>query len=124
MAIISANIQYNRGEHELLDYSSLRTNYTDALEWARDPYSNAAVGQFIYLQEPETINENIYVKGPYIVEEIGRNPVITPLIAPINNMFLKREKIEGKNYVILYGDNNAEISRVLIDDTSIDAGEY
>ena len=47
MAIISANLQFNRGGHGLLDYSSLQTNYSAALAWAQDVNSNAAVGQFI-----------------------------------------------------------------------------
>jgi hypothetical protein len=32
MAIISANVQYNRGEHLLLDYSSLQEKYSVALD--------------------------------------------------------------------------------------------
>ena len=43
MAIISANLQFNRGGHGLLDYSSLQTKYSTALAWAKDPNSNAAV---------------------------------------------------------------------------------
>lgn len=79
MAIISANLQYNRGEHKLLDYSSLQSNYTTALNWATDVNSNAAVGQFIYIENDETINEQLYSKGPYIVNSIGKNAVITKL---------------------------------------------
>lgn len=79
MAIISANLQFNRGGHGLLDYSSLQTNYSKALEWAKDPNSNAAVGQFIYLESAETIGDVEYAKGPYVVDAIGENAVITPL---------------------------------------------
>lgn len=71
MAIISANLQYNRGEHKLLDYSSLQPNYTTALNWAKDVNSNAAVGQFIYIEKDETINGQLYPKGPYVVNSIG-----------------------------------------------------
>lgn len=79
MAIISANLQYNRGEHKLLDYSSLQPNYTTTLNWAKDVNSNAAVGQFIYIENDETINGQLYQKGPYIVNSIGENAVITKL---------------------------------------------
>ena len=79
MALISANIQYNRGEHLLLDYSSLQPNYSTALAWAQNPYSNAAVGQFIYIQETEVIDEITYLKGPYVVDVIGENAALTPL---------------------------------------------
>ena len=79
MAIISANLQFNRGGHGLLDYSSLQTNYSAALAWAQDPNSNAAVGQFIYLAEAETIGEVTYAKGPYVVDAIGEGAVLTPL---------------------------------------------
>lgn len=79
MAIISANVQYNRGEHLLLDYSSLQLKYSDALAWAQDPYSNAAVGQFIYIQETETIGDKTYLKGPYVVDVIGEGAILTPL---------------------------------------------
>lgn len=79
MAIISANLQFNRGGHELLDYSSFQTNYSTALAWAKDPNSNAAVGQFIYLESEEEIEEQVYAKGPYVVEAIGSGAVITPL---------------------------------------------
>ena len=75
MAIISANVQYNRGEHKLLDYSSLQKNYSTALSWANNGDSNAAVGQYIYLEEDETITDKngistTYKKGPYIVSSI------------------------------------------------------
>ena len=83
MAIISANVQYNRGEHLLLDYSSLQSKYSVALAWAQDPYSNAAIGQFIYIAEAETIGEGesavTYAKGPYVVDAIGEGAVLTPL---------------------------------------------
>lgn len=79
MAIISANVQYKRGEHLLLDESSLQRKYSSALLWAQDPYSNAAVGQYIYLEEAETIDDVVYAKGPYIVEAIGENAILTPL---------------------------------------------
>ena len=79
MAIISANLQFNRGGHGLLDYSSLQTNYSTALAWAKDGDSNAAVGQFIYLQEAETIDGVEYAKGPYVVDAIGEGAVLTPL---------------------------------------------
>lgn len=80
MAIISANLQYNRGEHKLLDYSSLQPNYTTALNWAKDVNSNAAVGQFIYIEKDEEVNGQLqYPKGPYIVNSIGENAVITKL---------------------------------------------
>lgn len=79
MAIISANLQFNRGGHGLLDYSSLQKNYSDALLWAQDVNSNAAVGQFIYLEETETIGEVTYAKGPYVVDAIGEGAVLTPL---------------------------------------------
>lgn len=80
MAIISANLQYNRGEHKLLDYSSLQPNYTTALNWAKDVNSNAAVGQFIYIENDETINELLqYPKGPYVVNSIGENAEISKL---------------------------------------------
>lgn len=79
MAIISANVQYNRGEHLLLDYSSLQVKYSDALAWAQDVNSNAAVGQFIYLEEAETIDGVEYAKGPYVVDAIGEDAVLTPL---------------------------------------------
>ena len=81
MAIISANVQYNRGEHKLLDYSSLQADYAAAMIWAKDENSNAAVGQFIYIEgaytDPET-NKN-YAKGPYVVDAIGENAILTPL---------------------------------------------
>ena len=79
MAIISANVQYNRGEHKLLDYSSLQPKYSTALAWAQDKNSNAAVGQFIYIEAAETIEGSTYVKGPYVVDAIGENAVLTPL---------------------------------------------
>lgn len=79
MAIISANLQFNRGGHGLLDYSSLQTNYSTALAWAKDVNSNAAVGQFIYLENAETIGDVEYAKGPYVVDAIGENAVLTPL---------------------------------------------
>ena len=80
MALVSANIQYNRGEHLLLDYSSLQEKYSVALAWAQDPYSNAAVGQFIYISNDETAADGkTYVKGPYVVDVIGENAVLTPL---------------------------------------------
>ena len=79
MAIISANLQFNRGGHGLLDYSSLQKNYSAALAWAQDVNSNAAVGQFIYLEEAETIEEVTYAKGPYVVDAIGEGAVLTPL---------------------------------------------
>ena len=79
MAIISANLQFNRGGHGLLDYSSLQKNYSTALLWAQDANSNAAVGQFIYLEETETIGEVTYAKGPYVVDVIGEGAVLTPL---------------------------------------------
>ena len=79
MAIISANLQFNRGGHGLLDYSSLQTNYSAALAWAKDVNSNAAVGQFIYLAAAETIGEVEYAKGPYVVDAIGEGAVLTPL---------------------------------------------
>ena len=79
MALVSANIQYNRGEHLLLDYSSLQLNYSAALAWAQDPYSNAAVGQFIYIQESESIDGKTYAKGPYVVDIIGEYAELTPL---------------------------------------------
>lgn len=79
MAIISANLQFNRGGHGLLDYSSLQANYSAALAWAKDVNSNAAVGQFIYLAEAETIGEVEYAKGPYVVDAIGEGAVLTPL---------------------------------------------
>lgn len=79
MAIISANLQFNRGGHGLLDYSSLQKNYSAALLWAQDVNSNAAVGQFIYLEEAETIGEVTYAKGPYVVDAIGEGAVLTPL---------------------------------------------
>ena len=79
MAIISANLQFNRGGHGLLDYSSLQTNYSAALAWAQDANSNAAVGQFIYLAEAETIEGVEYAKGPYVVDAIGEGAVLTPL---------------------------------------------
>ena len=79
MAIISANLQFNRGGHGLLDYSSLQKNYSTALGWAQDVNSNAAVGQFIYLEEAETIEGVEYAKGPYVVDAIGEGAVLTPL---------------------------------------------
>lgn len=79
MAIISANLQFNRGGHGLLDYSSLQANYSAALAWAKDVNSNAAVGQFIYLEAAETISGVEYAKGPYVVDAIGENAVLTPL---------------------------------------------
>ena len=79
MAIISANLQFNRGGHGLLDYSSLQTNYSTALAWAQDANSNAAVGQFIYLENAETIEGVEYAKGPYVVDAIGEGAVLTPL---------------------------------------------
>lgn len=80
MALISANIQYNRGEHKLLDFSSLQEKYSVALAWAQNPYSNAAVGQFIYIEKDETTEDGkTYVKGPYVVDVIGENAVLTPL---------------------------------------------
>ena len=79
MAIISANLQFNRGGHGLLDYSSLQTNYSAAMTWAKDANSNAAVGQFIYLAEAETIEGVEYAKGPYVVDAIGEGAVLTPL---------------------------------------------
>lgn len=80
MALISANIQYNRGEHKLLDFSSLQEKYSVALAWAQNPYSNAAVGQFIYISNDETTEDGkTYVKGPYVVDVIGENAVLTPL---------------------------------------------
>lgn len=81
MAIISANVQYNRGEHKLLDYSSLQADYAAAMIWAKDENSNAAVGQFIYIEgaytDPET--DKTYAKGPYVVDAIGENAILTPL---------------------------------------------
>jgi hypothetical protein len=51
-----------------------------ALAWAQDPYSNAAVGQFIYIEKDETAEDGkTYVKGPYVVDVIGENAVLTPL---------------------------------------------
>lgn len=79
MAIISANLQFNRGGHGLLDYSGFQANYSAALAWAKDVNSNAAVGQYIYLGEAETIEGVEYAKGPYIVDAIGENAVLTPL---------------------------------------------
>ena len=79
MAILSANLQFNRGGHGLLDYSSLQKNYSTALGWAQDVNSNAAVGQFIYLEEAETIEGVEYAKGPYVVDAIGEGAVLTPL---------------------------------------------
>lgn len=79
MAIISANLQFNRGGHGLLDYSSLQNNYSAALLWAQDVNSNAAVGQFIYLENAETIEGVEYAKGPYVVDAIGEGAVLTPL---------------------------------------------
>ena len=81
MAIISANVQYNRGEHKLLDYSSLQADYAAAMAWAKDENSNAAVGQFIYIEGAYTDLETnkTYAKGPYIVDAIGENAILTPL---------------------------------------------
>lgn len=83
MAIISANVQYNRGEHSLLDYSSFQKKYSDALKWAKNQYSNAAIGQYIYINEDETIENVTYAKGPYIVESIGENSILSPLLKNI-----------------------------------------
>lgn len=66
MAIISANVQYNRGEHELLDYSSYQENYDKATAWVEDDNKNAAVGQYIYIDEVDVSDGK---KGPYIVVE-------------------------------------------------------
>lgn len=72
MAVISANVQYNRGEHKLLDYTSLQNSYLTALDWTNDPNSNAAIGQYIYISNDWTDEETgkLYPKGPYIVESI------------------------------------------------------
>ena len=77
--IINANVQYNRGEHKLLDYSSLQPDYATALDWAKDDNSNAAVGQFIYIEKGQTINGQSYPKGPYVVNTIGENAEISKL---------------------------------------------
>ena len=79
MAIISANLQFNRAGHELLDYSSTQKKYTEAIEWAKNPNSNAAVGQYIYLREDDVVDGVEYTKGPYVIDAIGENAVITPL---------------------------------------------
>ena len=85
MGIISTNAQYVRGGHTLLDFSSLQSNYSSALAWAKDETLNAAVGQFIYISEDQTIkNEEsgestFYSSGPYIVTAIGANAVLTKL---------------------------------------------
>lgn len=88
--IISANVQYARGEHSLLDYSSLQPNYSTALEWAKDPWSNAAIGQYIYIQSDE---EN-HPAGPYIVTAIGENAVLQQLAQGGD----AQEKLEWSNY--------------------------
>ena len=77
--IINANVQYRRGEHLLLDYSSLQNNYEEAMIWARDPYSNAAVGQFIYIEKDCQVDGQLYPKGPYVVNSIGENAEISKL---------------------------------------------
>lgn len=79
MSIVSANIQFGRGEHLLLDVTSYQQKYSDALTWARDINKNAAVGQYIYIAESETIDDVEYPKGPYIVEAYGENAVLSPL---------------------------------------------
>lgn len=79
MSIVSANIQFGRGEHLLLDVTSYQQKYSDALTWARDINKNAAVGQYIYIAESETIDGVEYPKGPYIVEAYGENAVLSPL---------------------------------------------
>ena len=127
MAIISANIQYNRGEHSLLDFSSLQENYSTALLWAKNPYSNAAVGQYIYLLETEEIDSIIYTKGPYIVEAIGETPIITSLRSVQNQVLsitLERVKIDNVNYIVAINENGEEVNRINIDNTTINAGEY
>ena len=96
MAIISANLSFNRGAHELLDFSSLQVKYSTALAWAQDANSNAAVGQYIYLQESETINNVVYPKGPYVVEGIGENAYIHYLLggdgkADADDVYTKEE---------------------------------
>ena len=79
MATISANVQYKRGEHLVLDLTSYQLNYSTAMAWARDINQNAAIGQYIYIAESETIDDVEYPKGPYIVEAYGENAVLSPL---------------------------------------------
>lgn len=79
MATISANVQYKRGEHLVLDLTSYQLNYSTAMTWARDINQNAAIGQYIYIAESETIDGIEYPKGPYIVEAYGENAVLSPL---------------------------------------------
>lgn len=79
MATISANVQYKRGEHLVLDLTSYQLNYSTAMAWARDINQNAAIGQYIYIAESETIDGVEYPKGPYIVEAYGENAVLSPL---------------------------------------------
>lgn len=83
MSIVSANIQFGRGEHLLLDATSFQPKYSDALTWAKNQYSNAAVGQYIYIAEDEVVDGVTYAKGPYIVEVIGENAVLNPLAKSI-----------------------------------------
>ena len=80
MAIISANLSFNRGAHELLDFSSLQNKYSEALLWAQDMTKNAAVGQYIYIEADETIDGVLYPKGPYVVDGIGENAAFTFLL--------------------------------------------
>ena len=80
MAIISANLSFNRGAHELLDFSSLQNKYSEALLWAQDMTKNAAVGQYIYIAADETIDGVLYPKGPYVVDGIGENAAFTFLL--------------------------------------------
>ena len=79
MAIITADVQYSRTKHGLLDDSSLQNSYSEALAWAKDEFSNAAVGQYIFIENDDIIDGKTYAKGPYIVDAIGVNASLTPL---------------------------------------------
>lgn len=118
MAIISANLQFNRGGHGLLDYSSLQKNYSTALSWAQDVNSNAAVGQFIYLEEAETIEEVTYAKGPYVVDAIGEKAVLTPLSKSVAGNPDLASIVSN-----LQGDVGTLTSNLAITDTSVKALE-
>ena len=79
MAIISADLQFKRAGHGLLDATAYQNTYSEALAWAKNKNSNAAVGQYIYIANDEVVDDKTYTKGPYIVDVIGENAVLTPL---------------------------------------------
>ena len=117
MAVISANVQYNRGEHKLLDYTSLQNSYSTALEWTNDINSNAAIGQYIYISNDWRDEETgkLYPKGPYIVESIKTIDASTKEVLTTGKLTPLSQSIAGEQ------DLSSVVADLKSDVESIDA---